>query len=46
MTTESATQTWYAMTAMQRYEVMQRVGYMKSMTKRQRACIALIKSEG
>lgn len=46
MTTEAAAKVWNEMTPMQRYEVMQRVGYMKSMTKRQSACIALIKSEG
>lgn len=46
MTTEAATTIWNQMNPMQRYEVMQRVGYMKSMTKRQRACIALLKMEG
>lgn len=46
MTTEAATTIWNQMNPMQRYKVMARVGYMKSITKRQRACIALIKSEG
>lgn len=36
---------WNEMTPMQRYAVMERVPYCKSIVKRQRACLALIKSE-
>ena len=46
MTTAAAVTIWNEMNPMQRYEIMQRVGYMKSITKRQRACIALIQREG
>lgn len=44
MTTEAAVEIWNQMTPMQRYEVMSFVGYMKSVTKRYRACIAAIRS--
>lgn len=46
MTQAAATAKWNDMNPMQRYAVMERVGYMKSMTKRQRACIALLQREG
>lgn len=46
MTYEAATNAWNKMTPMQRLAVMESVGYMKSITKRQRACIALLQKEG
>ena len=46
MTNAAAVTIWNEMNPMQRYEIMQRVGYMKSMTKYHRACIALIQREG
>lgn len=36
---------WIAMTPMERFAVMQRVPHQKSILKRQRACLALIKAE-
>jgi hypothetical protein len=46
MTFEAALDAWNAMTPMARYAVMQRVGYMKSLAKWNRACVALIQKEG
>lgn len=43
--TDAALEIWNQMTPMQRYEVMRRVGQIKSVNKRFRACIALIASE-
>lgn len=42
MTQAAALEIWNQMTPMQRYAVMEEVGYMKSITKRLRACISLI----
>jgi len=36
---------WNEMTPMQRFAVMERVPYTKSILNRQRACIALIREE-
>lgn len=38
-------QIWNGMPPMQRYAVMERVPYTKSIVKRHRACLALIKQE-
>jgi len=46
MTYEAAHQVWTDMTAMERYAIMEKVGYMKSMTKRLRACVAFIQKGG
>ena len=40
-----ALEIWNALSPMERYSYMERVGYMKSTTKRLRACLALIASE-
>lgn len=45
MTQFEAVTMWNEMSPMKRYEIMQKVGYMKSVTKRYRACIALLQRE-
>jgi hypothetical protein len=44
MTTEAAFEIWKNMNPMQRADVMAEVGYMKSITKRLRLCIAHIQA--
>ena len=36
---------WNSMNLIERYAIMQRVSYAKSLAKRQRGCLALIKAE-
>ncbi len=46
MTFEAALDIWNNMPPLKRYEVMQKVGYMKSLAKWNRACVAFIQNSG